>query len=175
MLRQAAKQQDGREDKGCADPEELRTDDSSWRHRGGRLVRMVHQGGKARSTGRIARCVVLWLWDPASGAVGFVPPLGLLGAGSGQGGRSRARAWQAGHVEPGITRKHRLANSLCLMHAGAATTVTGSADLSIPVRGIAKAHELQLERRTLARAFGRSRPRWQDGAAAATLYWVGTM
>jgi hypothetical protein len=26
---------------------------------GGRLVRLVHQGGKARSTGRIARCVVL--------------------------------------------------------------------------------------------------------------------
>jgi len=64
VLRQAAKQQDGREDKGCADPEELRTDDSSWRHRGGRLVRMAHQGGKARSTGRMARCVVLWLWNP---------------------------------------------------------------------------------------------------------------
>jgi hypothetical protein len=54
-------------------------------------------------------------------------------------------AARAGHVEPGITRKHRLANSLCLMHAGAATTVTGSADLPIPKRGSAKAHELQLE------------------------------
>jgi hypothetical protein len=64
VLRQAAKQQNGREDKGCADPEELRTDDSSWRHRGGRLVRLAHQGGKVRSTGRIARCVVLWLWNP---------------------------------------------------------------------------------------------------------------
>ena len=31
------------------------------------------------------------------------------------------------------------------MHAGAATTVAGSADLLIPKQGIAKAHELQLE------------------------------
>jgi hypothetical protein len=45
---------------------------------------------------------------------------------------------RAGHVEAGITRKHTLANSLRLMHAGAATTVTGSADLPIPKRGIAK-------------------------------------
>lgn len=38
-----------------------------------------------------------------------------------------------------------LANSLCLMHAGAATTVTGSAGFPSPVRGTAKSHELQLE------------------------------
>jgi hypothetical protein len=38
-----------------------------------------------------------------------------------------------------------LANSLCLMHAGAATTVTGSAGFPSPVRGTANSHELQLE------------------------------
>jgi hypothetical protein len=37
-----------------------------------------------------------------------------------------------------------LANSLSMMHAGAATTVTGSAGFPMPVRGTAKSHELQL-------------------------------
>jgi hypothetical protein len=37
------------------------------------------------------------------------------------------------------------ANSLFMMHAGAATTVTGSAGFPMPVRGTAKPHELQLE------------------------------
>jgi len=49
---QAAKQQDGREDKGRADPEELRTDDSSWRHKGGRVVRVV-DGGPSRAASQI--------------------------------------------------------------------------------------------------------------------------
>ena len=56
---------------------------------GGRLVRMVHRGGKARSTGRIARCVVLWLWNQTSKLYAAVRFWVL---------RAKDRAWQAGHV-----------------------------------------------------------------------------
>jgi len=63
-----------------------------------------------------------------------MPPLGFGCSGHGHEQGVAGRACRTWHH----SRKHTLANSLCLTHAGAATTVTSSADLSIPNRGIAK-------------------------------------